>query len=88
MIKINDKWALEADTNCFKLLKRVESKKKKESYAVIGYYGQIKHLLEGMVNHEVMDEVFAGSLEHIDEVLEEIKSKVQELSEIRRKDGN
>lgn len=87
MIKINDEYYIDADTNCY-TLKQVHYAKTKEGEEirqdlVIGYYATIDIALKGYLKHKSRDIVSKNDFESIDKFLKYIQKLDKELNELK-----
>ena len=51
---INDKYRIVSDTYCFKL-EKVRNRKSGQVWVMVGYYGRLKHALNGFVDHSMIN---------------------------------
>lgn len=86
MIKINDEYYIEADTNNY-MLKQVHFVKTKEGKEerqdlTIGYYATIDVALKGYLKHKSRDIVSKKDFESIDKYLKYIEKLDKELDKL------
>ena len=77
MIKLNDKYCIDGDgLNIILKEKHINMKKNEEVYNAIGYYGDFKALLNGMVNKEIYNELLVAK--DIEELINNMNNFKQE----------
>ena len=82
MIKITDKYFLDADTHCFMLREKTINKDKKsknfgkEDYNILGCYVSIESALKGLVKSELRKFVGKNKIQEI----EDLTKKIDELN--------
>lgn len=82
-INLNDKYVITSDAYCYVLNKKMVNKKTNEEYlSAVGYYGDLKHLVDSLINREVRESE-ATSIQGVLEVIENAKNDiVSRLKEI------
>lgn len=82
-INLNDKYVITSDTYCYVLNKKMVNKNTNEEYlSAVGYYGDLKHLVDSLINREVREsEVTSiqGVLEVIENAKNDIVSRLKEI---------
>ena len=82
-INLNDKYVITSDTYCYVLNKKMVNKKTNEEYlSAAGYYGDLEHLVDSLINREVREsEVTSiqGVLEVIENAKNDIVSRLKEI---------
>lgn len=82
-INLNDKYVITSDTYCYVLNKKMVNKNTNEEYlSAVGYYGDLKHLVDSLINREIR-ELEINSIQGVLEVIENAKNDiVSHLKEI------
>ena len=82
MIKITDKYFLDADSNNFMLKEKTINKDKKsknfgkEDYNTLGYYSTIESALKGLVKSELRKFIGKSKIQEV----EDLTKKIEELT--------
>lgn len=82
-INLNDKYVITSDTYCYVLNKKMVNKKTNEEYlSAVGYYGNLEHLVDSLINREIRESEI-NSIQGVLEIIENAKSDiVSRLKEI------
>ena len=82
-INLNDKYVITSDTYCYVLNKKMVNKKTNKEYLLaVGYYGNLEHLVDSLINREIR-ELEINSIQGVLEVIENAKNDiVSHLKEI------
>lgn len=75
-INLNDKYVITSDTYCYVLNKKMVNKKTKEEYlSAVGYYGDLEHLVDSLINKEIRESE-VNSIQGILKVIEKAKNDI------------
>lgn len=89
MIKINERYYINANSNCYVLQEKtkIQDKKSKnfgkETYKDLGYYVTIENVLEGILKKEIREYINKETENNLKDLKEFIKEKEKHLKSLK-----